>query len=137
MFHLKRGFEPRFAWSEATSPHPLASRRYKKMTHKGYFLLKKRGIYFLVLDMAVILILFASFTSKDGTEGLEKNLNISGNTPVIDVEAVEADDFFEISDFTTAGDLPEAGNTWFDTDTTFMVGRILVIFIDRWRASAN
>ena len=56
---------------------------------------------------------------------------------MIDVETVEADDFFEISDFATAGDLPEAGDTWFDTDTTFMVSRILVIFIDRWRASAN
>ena len=137
MFLLKRGFEPRFAWSEATSPHPLASRRYKKMTHKGYFLLKKRGIYFLVLDMAVILILFASFTREDGTEGLEENFNISCDTPVIDVETVEADDFFEISDLTTAGDLPEAGNTWFDTDTTLMVGRILIIFINSWRASTN
>ena len=87
--------------------------------------------------MAAILILFASFTSKDGTEGLEKNLNISGNTPVIDVEAVEADDFFEISDFATARDLPEASDTWFDTDTTFMVGRILVIFIDCWRAGTD
>ena len=81
--------------------------------------------------------LLASFTGKDGTEGLEKNLNISGDTPVIDVETVKADDFFEISDFATAGDLPEAGNAWFDTDTTFMVGRILVIFINSWRASAN
>ena len=87
--------------------------------------------------MAAILILLASFTSKDGAEGLEENLNISCDTPVIDVEAVEADDFFEISDFTTARDLPEASDAWFDTDTTFMVGRILVIFIDRWRASAN
>ena len=102
-----------------------------------FFVSKKRGTYFLVLDMAVILILFASFTSKDGTEGFEKNLNIGCDTPMIDVETVEADDFFEISDFTTAGDLPETGNAWFDTDTTLMVGRILVIFIDRWRASAN
>ena len=87
--------------------------------------------------MAAISILLASFTGKDGTEGLEKDLNIGCDTPVIDVETVEADDFFEISDFTTAGDLPEAGDTRFDTDTTFMVGRILVIFIDRWRASTN
>ena len=36
-FCKKRGFEPRFAWSEATSPHPFASRRYEKKTRKGIF----------------------------------------------------------------------------------------------------
>ena len=56
---------------------------------------------------------------------------------MIDVETVEADDFFEISDFTTARDLPEASDAWFDTDATFVVGRILVIFINSWRASTN
>ena len=101
------------------------------------FVSKKRGILFLVLEMAAILILLASFTSENGTKGLEENFNICCDTPVIDVETIEADDLFEISDFATAGDLPETSDTWFDTDTTFMVGRILVIFIDRWWASTN
>ena len=45
LFHLKRGFEPRFAWSEATFPHPLASRRYEKMTREGYFCFLKNEEY--------------------------------------------------------------------------------------------
>ena len=44
-FYKKRGFEPRFAWSEATSPHPLASRRYEKRPARVFFISskKKRG----------------------------------------------------------------------------------------------
>ena len=81
--------------------------------------------------------LLASLTSKDGAKGFEKNLNIGCDTPMIDVETVEADDFFEISDFTTAGDLPETGNAGFNADTTFVVGGILIVFVNSWRTSAD
>ena len=56
---------------------------------------------------------------------------------MVDVEAVETDNFFKIGNFATTRDLPESGDTWFDTDTTFVVRGVLVVFVDGWWACAN
>ena len=56
---------------------------------------------------------------------------------MVDVEAVETDNFFKIGNFATTRDLPESGDTWFDTDTTFVVCGVLVVFVDGWWACAN
>ena len=81
--------------------------------------------------------LFASLAGEDSGESFEKNLDIAGNTPVINIKTIKAHDFFEIGDFATPRNLPEAGDAGFDADATFMVGRILVVFIDGGWTRAN
>ena len=52
---------------------------------------------------------------------------------MINIVTVETNDFLKVGNFTAAGNLPESSNARFDTNTTFMVGGILIIFVHcRW-----
>ncbi len=48
---------------------------------------------------------------------------------MVNVITVETNDFLKVGNFAAAGNLPEAGNTRFNTDTALVVGGILIIFV--------
>ena len=50
---------------------------------------------------------------------------------MVNIITVETDDLFKIGNFAAAGNLPEAGNTRFNTDTALMMSGILIVLVDR------
>ena len=85
----------------------------------------------------MFLILFTTLASKDGGEGFEDDLQITSNAPVVDIETIKTDDFFEIGNFTTTRNLPEASNARLNTDAAFVMGGVLLVFIDSWGTSTD
>ena len=56
---------------------------------------------------------------------------------MIDIKTIKSNNLFKVSNFTAPRDLPETGNAGFNTDATFMMGGILIVFVNSWRTSAD
>jgi len=72
--------------------------------------------------------LLRPFSSKHHLYGLGQDLEVESQGPVVDVFAVQADDFFEVGDVGAAACLPHAGDAGFHGQAAFVVVAVLLEF---------
>ena len=56
---------------------------------------------------------------------------------MIDIKTIKSNNLFKVGNFTAPRNLPETGNAGFNADATFVMGRILIVFVNSWRTSAD